>query len=74
MSQHQREKGRRHLRLLLGWEVFDEARDLRRSIELDVLHNSLVFAAEKGLPWPAVAEVGKLTEELLTDTQGMCRH
>ncbi|XP_006028220.1 uncharacterized protein C8orf74 homolog [Alligator sinensis] len=69
--QLQREKGRRHLRLLLGWEVFDEARDLRRSIELDVLHDSLVFAAEKGLPWPAVAEVGKLTEELLTDMQGL---
>uniref|UniRef100_A0A7M4E275 Chromosome 8 open reading frame 74 n=1 Tax=Crocodylus porosus TaxID=8502 RepID=A0A7M4E275_CROPO len=72
LSPYGKEKGRQHLRLLLGWEVFDEARDLRRSIELDALHDSLVFAAEKGLPWPAVAEVGKLTEELLTDTQGLC--
>uniref|UniRef100_A0A8D0G5W5 Chromosome 8 open reading frame 74 n=1 Tax=Sphenodon punctatus TaxID=8508 RepID=A0A8D0G5W5_SPHPU len=55
---------------LLLWEEFDEVRDLRRSITLDFLYNSLIFAAEKGLPWPAVAGVGTLAGELLNETKG----
>ena len=66
----QQKKGRLHLRDLLGWKEFDEVRDLRRSILLDLQYRSLVFAAEKGLPWPAVAEVGNLTGELLWETKG----
>lgn len=62
--------GRQYLRELLGWKEFDEIRELRRSIQLDTIYYSLVFAAEKGFPWPAVAEVGKLTAELLDDTRG----
>ncbi|KAL8185025.1 UNVERIFIED_CONTAM: hypothetical protein K2H54_035331 [Gekko kuhli] len=61
--------GRQYLRVLLEWKEFDEIRDLRRSIQLDTIYHSLVFAAEKGLPWPAVAEVGNLTVELLDETK-----
>ncbi|XP_077188313.1 uncharacterized protein C8orf74 homolog [Paroedura picta] len=69
--QLQRKLGRQYLRVLLEWKEFDEIRDLRRSIQLDTIYYSLVFAAEKGLPWPAVAEVGKLAVELLDETQGL---
>ncbi|XP_015263398.1 PREDICTED: uncharacterized protein C8orf74 homolog [Gekko japonicus] len=67
----QRKLGRQYLRVLLEWKEFDEIRDLRRSIQLDTIYHSLVFAAEKGLPWLAVAEVGKLTVELLDETKGL---
>ncbi|XP_042302763.1 uncharacterized protein C8orf74 homolog [Sceloporus undulatus] len=65
------QNGRQYLRALLDWKEFDEIRDLRRSICLDIYYWSIVFAAEKGLPWPAVAEVGKLTGELLEETKGL---
>uniref|UniRef100_A0ACB8G917 Uncharacterized protein n=1 Tax=Sphaerodactylus townsendi TaxID=933632 RepID=A0ACB8G917_9SAUR len=64
----QKKRGRQYLRELLEWEEFDEIRDLRRSIRLDTIYYSLVFAAEKGLPWLTVAEVGNLTVELLDET------
>ncbi|XP_063164913.1 uncharacterized protein C8orf74 homolog [Candoia aspera] len=69
--QLQQKNGRLYLRDLLGWKEFDEIREVRQSIQLDAHYHSLVFAAEKGLPWPAVAEVGKLTGELLEETQGL---
>ncbi|XP_074845262.1 uncharacterized protein C8orf74 homolog [Carettochelys insculpta] len=71
VCQLQREEGRQCLRELLRWEEFDDVRDLRRSIELDCLYSSVVFAMEKGLPWPAAAEAGKLTEELLNEIKGV---
>uniref|UniRef100_A0A674JX83 Chromosome 8 open reading frame 74 n=1 Tax=Terrapene triunguis TaxID=2587831 RepID=A0A674JX83_9SAUR len=64
-------QGRQCLRELLRWEEFDDVRDLRRSIELDSLYSSIVFAMEKGLSWPAVVEAGKLAEELLNETKGL---
>ncbi|XP_033001375.1 uncharacterized protein C8orf74 homolog [Lacerta agilis] len=63
--------GRQHLRDLLGWDEFDEVRDLRQSISLDIHYRSLVFATEKGLSWVAVAEVGRLAGELLEETVGL---
>nr|XP_048702212.1 uncharacterized protein C8orf74 homolog [Caretta caretta] len=71
VCQLQREEGRHCLRALLQWEEFDDVRDLRRSIELDSLYSSIVFAVEKGLSWPAVVEAGKLAEELLNETKGL---
>ncbi|XP_015743977.2 uncharacterized protein C8orf74 homolog [Python bivittatus] len=67
----QQKNGRLSLRDLLGWRKFDEIQEVRQSIQLDAHYHSLVFAAEKGLSWPAVAEVGKLTGELLEETQGL---
>ncbi|XP_062429113.1 uncharacterized protein C8orf74 homolog [Rhea pennata] len=66
-----REEGRQLLRELLGWEPFDEVWDLRRSIRLDILYNSIMFAARKGLSWAAVAAVGKIAEELLEEMKGL---
>ncbi|XP_075779364.1 uncharacterized protein C8orf74 homolog isoform X2 [Pelodiscus sinensis] len=71
VCQLQREEGRQCLRALLRWEEFDEVRDQRRSIELDCLHGGIVFTVEKGLPWPAAAEVGRRMEELLNDIRGL---
>uniref|UniRef100_A0A8B9Q3E4 Uncharacterized protein n=1 Tax=Apteryx owenii TaxID=8824 RepID=A0A8B9Q3E4_APTOW len=68
--QLQREEGRQLLRELLGWEPFNEVWDLRRSIRLDILYNSIMFAARKGLSWAAVAAVGKIAEELLEEMKG----
>uniref|UniRef100_A0A8C0H047 Chromosome 8 open reading frame 74 n=1 Tax=Chelonoidis abingdonii TaxID=106734 RepID=A0A8C0H047_CHEAB len=65
------EEGRQCLRALLRWKEFDDVGDLRRSIELDSIYSSIVFAVEKGLSWPAVVEAGKLAEELLNDTKGL---
>ncbi|KAM7171753.1 uncharacterized protein C8orf74 homolog [Macrochelys suwanniensis] len=67
----QREEGRQCLRALLQWEAFDDVTDLRRSVELDSLYSSIVFAGEKGLSWPAVVEAGRLAEELLNETKGL---
>ncbi|XP_054845963.1 uncharacterized protein C8orf74 homolog [Eublepharis macularius] len=69
--QLQKKRGRQYLRELLEWKEFDEIRDLRQSIQLDTIYYSLVFAAEKGLPWLAVAEVGNLTVELLDEAKGL---
>ncbi|KAM3856418.1 uncharacterized protein C8orf74 homolog [Vipera latastei] len=68
--QLQQRPGRLYLRDLLGWKEFDEIQEVRQSIKLDTHYYSLVFAANKGLCWQAVAEVGKLTGQLLEETQG----
>ncbi|KAB0368797.1 hypothetical protein FD755_019831 [Muntiacus reevesi] len=62
-------EGREHLRRLLNWEEFDELRDSRRSILLDTLYESIIFAVGKGFPWGEVAQVVKFTEELLKETK-----
>lgn len=69
----QKTEGREHLRRLLNWEEFDELRDSRRSILLDTLYESIIFAVGKGFPWVEVAKVVKFTEELIKETKGM-RH
>ena len=66
----QKPEGREHLRRLLNWEEFDELRDSRRSILLDTLYESIIFAVGKGFPWVEVAQVVKFTEELLKETKG----
>ncbi|EPQ03573.1 Hypothetical protein D623_10010242 [Myotis brandtii] len=63
-------EGREHLRRLLDWEKFDEVRDSRRSILLDTLYESIIFAVGKGFPWVEVVEVVKFTDELLKETKG----
>nr|XP_006203246.1 uncharacterized protein C8orf74 homolog [Vicugna pacos] len=68
--QFQKLEGREHLRSLLNWEEFDELRDARRSILLDTLYDSIIFAVGKGFPWVEVAKVVKFTEELLKETKG----
>uniref|UniRef100_A0A8C3X1X1 Chromosome 8 open reading frame 74 n=1 Tax=Catagonus wagneri TaxID=51154 RepID=A0A8C3X1X1_9CETA len=68
--QFQKPEGREHLRRLLNWKEFDELRDSRRSILLDTLYDSIVFAVGKGFPWVEVAKVVKFTEELLKETKG----
>ncbi|XP_007192755.1 uncharacterized protein C8orf74 homolog [Balaenoptera acutorostrata] len=68
--QFQKPEGREHLRRLLNWEEFDELRDSRRSILLDTLYESIIFAVGKGFPWVEVAQVVKFTEELLKETKG----
>ncbi|XP_057580280.1 uncharacterized protein C8orf74 homolog [Hippopotamus amphibius kiboko] len=68
--QFQKPEGREHLRKLLNWEEFDELRDSRRSILLDTLYESIIFAVGKGFPWVEVAQVVKFTEELLKETKG----
>lgn len=69
----QQKPGRLFLRDLLGWKEFDEIQEVRQSIKLDAHYYSLVFAANKGFSWQAVAEVVKLTGELLEETQGKSR-
>ncbi|XP_007127568.2 uncharacterized protein C8orf74 homolog [Physeter macrocephalus] len=68
--QFQKAEGRERLRRLLNWEEFDELRDSRRSILLDTLYESIIFAVGKGFPWVEVARVAKFTEELLKETRG----
>lgn len=46
-------------------------RDSRRSILLDTLYESIIFAVGKGFPWVEVVKVVKFTEELLKETKGM---
>lgn len=58
------------MRRLLNWEEFDELRDARRSILLDTLYDSIIFAVGKGFPWVEVVQVVKFTEELLKETKG----
>ncbi|XP_029794440.1 uncharacterized protein C8orf74 homolog isoform X2 [Suricata suricatta] len=68
--QCQKPEGREYLRRLLNWEEFDEVRDSRRSILLDTLYESIIFAVGKGFPWVEVVKVVKFTEELLKETKG----
>ncbi|XP_066109512.1 uncharacterized protein C8orf74 homolog [Saccopteryx bilineata] len=68
--QLQKPEGREHLRRLLNWEKFDEVRDSRRSILLDTLYESIIFAVGKGFPWVEVVKVVKFTEEMLKESKG----
>ncbi|XP_072355134.1 uncharacterized protein C8orf74 homolog isoform X1 [Scyliorhinus torazame] len=68
--QLQKEDGRCHLIKLLKWEDFDEEKDLKPGIILDYLYNTIIFAAEKGFPWPSVAVAVCFSEELLYETEG----
>ncbi|KAF6092597.1 hypothetical protein HJG60_001901 [Phyllostomus discolor] len=68
--QFQKPEGREHLRRLLNWEKFDEVGDSRKSILLDTLYESIIFAVGKGFPWVEVVEVVKFTEEILKETKG----
>ncbi|XP_069742721.1 uncharacterized protein C8orf74 homolog isoform X2 [Narcine bancroftii] len=66
----QKEDGCRLLTKLLKWEDFDEERDLKPGILLDYLYNTIIFAAEKGFPWPSVAMAVSFSQELLCKTKG----
>uniref|UniRef100_UPI00398F84E3 uncharacterized protein C8orf74 homolog isoform X1 n=2 Tax=Pristiophorus japonicus TaxID=55135 RepID=UPI00398F84E3 len=66
----QKEDGRCQLMKLLKWEVFDEEKNLKPGILLDYLYNTIIFAAEKGFPWPSVALAEHFSEELLYETEG----
>ncbi|XP_062926996.1 uncharacterized protein C8orf74 homolog [Mobula hypostoma] len=66
----QKEDGRRHLTKLLKWEDFDEERDLKPGILLDYLYDTIIFAADKGFPWPSVAVAVCFSQELLCETKG----
>ncbi|XP_004579155.3 uncharacterized protein C8orf74 homolog isoform X2 [Ochotona princeps] len=68
--QCQKPEGREHLRRLLTWGEIDELRDSRRSILLDTLYESIIFAAGRGFPWVEVVQVVKFTEELLKEAKG----
>ncbi|XP_066217046.1 uncharacterized protein C8orf74 homolog [Saccopteryx leptura] len=68
--QLQKPEGLEHLRRLLNWEKFDEVRDSRRSILLDTLYESVIFAVGKGFPWVEVVKVVKFTEEMLKESKG----
>ncbi|XP_029452014.1 uncharacterized protein C8orf74 homolog [Rhinatrema bivittatum] len=69
--QLQKAVGRKFLRESLKWDDFDDVGDLRESVLLDVLYDSLSFAADKGFPWSAVALSGKLSEELMNECKGL---
>ncbi|XP_006884943.1 PREDICTED: uncharacterized protein C8orf74 homolog [Elephantulus edwardii] len=66
----QKAEGCKHLRALLNWEDYDDVKDLRRSILLDILYESIIFAVGKGFPWVKVVQVTKFTEELLQEAKG----
>ncbi|XP_078255567.1 uncharacterized protein C8orf74-like isoform X2 [Rhinoraja longicauda] len=66
----QKEDGRQLLTKLLNWDDFDEERDLKPGILLDYLYNTIIFAAEKGFPWPSVAAAAGFSHELLCETKG----
>uniref|UniRef100_A0A4X2LCI7 Chromosome 8 open reading frame 74 n=1 Tax=Vombatus ursinus TaxID=29139 RepID=A0A4X2LCI7_VOMUR len=63
------ELGRELLRRLTKWKGFEEMKESRKNILLDILYDGIVFAVEKGFPWPAVVEVARFTEELLEETK-----
>ncbi|XP_078255566.1 uncharacterized protein C8orf74-like isoform X1 [Rhinoraja longicauda] len=65
-----KEDGRQLLTKLLNWDDFDEERDLKPGILLDYLYNTIIFAAEKGFPWPSVAAAAGFSHELLCETKG----
>ncbi|XP_004630813.1 uncharacterized protein C8orf74 homolog [Octodon degus] len=65
-----KQRGQEHLRRLLHWEEQDGRWNLRRSILLDALYDSVLFAAGGGFPWLEVARAVKFTEELLVETKG----
>nr|XP_033795515.1 uncharacterized protein C8orf74 homolog [Geotrypetes seraphini] len=67
----QKEAGRQFLRTSLKWDEFDEEGDLKKSILLDLLFDSLTFAAGKGFPWSGVTLVGKLSEDLMNQCKGL---
>ncbi|MGH0133563.1 UNVERIFIED_CONTAM: hypothetical protein FKN15_062078, partial [Acipenser sinensis] len=67
----QKEDGRQRLRELLKWKKFDEERDLRPGIFLDFVYESVVFAVKKGFPWHSVAQVIKISQELLNDSKDL---
>ena len=67
----QKGEGREELRNCLKWDTFDEDRNMRKSIHLDLLHDSIMFASEKGFSWNKVAAVLKFSDGILQQIQGI---
>uniref|UniRef100_A0A5F8GMT0 Uncharacterized protein n=1 Tax=Monodelphis domestica TaxID=13616 RepID=A0A5F8GMT0_MONDO len=72
--QLEKQEGRELLRRLTKWKGFEEMKESRKNILLDILYDGIVFAVEKGFPWPAVVEVARFTEELLEETKDHRQH
>ncbi|XP_071483750.1 uncharacterized protein C8orf74 homolog [Diadema antillarum] len=68
----QRADGRSKLGELLGWEMigFDEDAQMRESILLDFLYESLMYGVQKGFPWSQVCSVLRMAAEFHQGTVG----
>ncbi|XP_074143649.1 uncharacterized protein C8orf74 homolog [Sminthopsis crassicaudata] len=67
--QLEKQEGLELLRRLTKWKGFEEMKESRKNILLDILYDGIVFAVEKGFPWSSVVEVARFTEELLEETK-----
>ncbi|XP_074081455.1 uncharacterized protein C8orf74 homolog [Macrotis lagotis] len=67
--QLEKQEGLELLRRLTKWKGFEEMKESRKNILLDILYDGIVFAVEKGFPWSTVVEVARFTEELLEETK-----
>ncbi|XP_015207872.2 uncharacterized protein C8orf74 homolog isoform X2 [Lepisosteus oculatus] len=64
----ERQDGIQHLRKQLRWKESSEDQELRQSVCLDFVYDNVMFAVKKGFPWQAVTQVGRIAEELLTES------
>ena len=55
----------------LKWDLFDEDKDMQRSIHLDFLYDNLMFAVNKGFSWDKVVTVFDFGSELLSEIKGI---
>nr|XP_006626168.1 PREDICTED: uncharacterized protein C8orf74 homolog isoform X1 [Lepisosteus oculatus] len=67
----ERQDGLQHLRKQLRWKESSEDQELRQSVCLDFVYDNVMFAVKKGFPWQAVTQVGRIAEELLTESKGV---
>ncbi len=69
-STFQRDDGRLELAHELDWPPFDEDEDMRRSIKLDTLYDSLMFCVNKGFRWEYIVNITLMVLRVLEETPG----
>ena len=68
----QKAEGRQALAECLLWQPFDEEIEMQKSIQLDFLHDSLMFSVDKGFSWDKVVAILEFSAELLQEIAGTC--
>ncbi len=66
----QRDEGRLELAHELDWPPFDEDEDMRTSIKLDTLYDSLMFCVNKGFRWEYIINITHMVLQVLEETPG----
>ena len=66
----QKSEGRNSLLHCLKWVPFDEDKEMRKAIHLDILYDNIMYGAEKGFTWDKITCLVNFADELVHQIKG----